>query len=250
MTATPNTIDDVIRRLTTIVDNAKTDGSRLGYFPALYRKVTVEVRDGIANGVFDDGPRMERLNVVFASRYLDAFDAYREGGALTRSWRFAFDVTGQWWFIVLQHLLLGINAHINLDLGIAAARVAPGTQLPALRGDFNRINGILVSLVGEVQDELARIWTTLRLLNRYLGDVDTAVINFSMERARDHAGSVAQHLAPLTDGDQASRIARLDDDVLALANVVRYPAVVGTLVTKAVRLGERGTVPRIIDMLS
>jgi len=47
------------------------------------------------------------------------------------------------------------------------------------------------------------------------------VINFSMERARD----------------QASRIAHLDDDVLALANVVRYPTVVGT-------------VPRIIDILS
>lgn len=204
MTATSRTIDDVISRLTTIVDDAKTDGSRLGYFPALYRKVTIEVRDGIANGVFDDGPRMERLDVLFASRYLDAFDAYREGDALTRSWQCAFDVTDQWWPIVLQHLLLGINAHINLDLGIAAARVAPGPQLPALHGDFNRINGILASLVGEVQDELARIWTTLRLLNRYLGDVDTAVINFSMERARDHAWSVAQHLAPLSDEDQAS----------------------------------------------
>ena len=151
MTATFSTIDDVIRRLTTIVDDAKTDGSRLGYFPALYRKVTAEVRDAIANGVFDDGPRMERL---------DAFDAYREGGALTRAWKFAFDVTGQWWPIVLQHPLLGINPHINLDLGVAAARVAPGTQLPALREDFNRINGLLASLVGEVQDELARIWTT------------------------------------------------------------------------------------------
>ena len=100
----------------------------MGYFPALYRKVTVEVKRGIEERVFDDGPRMERLDVVFAKRYLDAFDAYMEGGAPTRAWVLAFETTGQWWPIVLQHLLLGMNAHINLDLGIAAARVSPGSQ--------------------------------------------------------------------------------------------------------------------------
>ncbi len=41
-----------------------------------------------------------------------------------------------------------------------------------------------------------------------------------------------------------------DRDVLELATLVRYPAVVGMLVTKGVRLGERGTVLRIIDILS
>ncbi|MDA1093530.1 MAG: DUF5995 family protein [Acidobacteria bacterium] len=250
MPSAPETIDDVITRLTSIIDDAKTDGSRLGYFPALYRKVTVDVRDGIANGVFDDGARMERLDVVFASRYLDAFEAYRAGGSPTQSWQFAFDVTTQWWPIVLQHLLLGINAHINLDLGIAAARVAPGAQLSALRDDFNKINGILASLVGGVQDELARIWTTLRLLNRYPGHVETAIINFSMEEARDHAWSVAERLAPLPVADQAPAIASLDQEVWELAHVVRYPTVVGTLVTKVVRVGERGTVPGIIDLLS
>jgi len=43
------------------------------------------------------------------------------GQTPTESWVKAFDATEFWWLIVLQHLLMDMNAHINLDLGIAAA---------------------------------------------------------------------------------------------------------------------------------
>ena len=244
------TIDQVIERLTAIVEESTADRSRLGYFAALYRKVTIQVKQGIEEGRFDDGPRMRRLDVIFASRYLDAFDEYRSGGTPTRSWLFAFEVSEQWWPIVLQHLLLGMNAHINLDLGIAAARTVPPKQLLDLQSDFNKINTILASLVGGVQEELAQIWVTLRLLNRYLGDVETSVINFSMTKARDHAWSVAQRMAPLNEAAQAVKITQLDSDALKLARLVRHPGVVGDLLTKTIRAGERGTIPRIIDILS
>ena len=98
--------------------------------------------------------------------------------------------------------------------------------------------------------ELAQIWVTLRLLNRYLGDVETSIINFSMKEARDHAWSAAQRVAPLDDTAQEAEIAQLDSEVLRLAHLLRHPGVVGGLVTKTVRAGERGTIPRIIDILS
>ena len=244
------TIDQVIGRITRIVDGAKADRSRSGYFAALYRKVTIEVKKGIEAGFFDDGERMERLDVLFAQRYVDAFEEYHSGGKPTESWRFAFDIGERWWPIVLQHLLLGINAHINLDLGIAAARTAGPGQLPELKDDFNKINILLASLVGSVMDELAQVWMTLRLLNRYLGNVETSIINFSMENARNHAWSVAERLAPLNEAEQAQSIGQLDREVLKLGHLVQGPVGVGGVVTKAIRLGERGTVPQIIDILS
>jgi len=250
MAARAETIDQIIEQITKIVDEAKADGSRSGYFAALYRKVTIEVQKGIKDGSFDDGERMERLDIIFAQRYLDAFEEYRSGGTLTQSWLFAFEATEQWWPIVLQHLLLGMNAHINLDLGIAAARTAPHEQLPDLQDDFNKINTILASLVGEVEDELAQIWIMLGLLDRFLGNIDEAIINFSMKKARDHAWSVAERLAPLNEAEQAREIERLDSEMLKLARLVRYPGIVGGMVTKIIRLGERGTVPRIIEILS
>ena len=199
--AEARSIDEVLARLTEIVDRAEARDSRLGYFPALYRKVTARVDREIRRGSFDDGQRMARLDVAFANRYLEAFELHRTGGAPTRSWDTAFRTAERWWPIVLQHLLLGINAHINLDLGIAAAVTAPGAALPALRADFDRINGILASMVGEVQQELSRIWTALRWFNRRLGDGQRVLINFSMGRARAHAWSVAERFAALSPAD-------------------------------------------------
>ncbi len=249
MAVRAETIDEVIERITEIVDEAKANRSRSGYFPALYRKVTIRVKQGIEEGFFDDGERMERLDVIFARRYLDAFEEYRSGGTPTQSWLFAFEVTEQWWPIVLQHLLLGMNAHINMDLGIAAARTAPHEQLPTLQDDFNKINKILASLVEGVLEELAQIWLVLRLMNRYLGSVETALINFSMEKARDHAWSVAERLAPLNEAEQAREIEQLDGEAMKLTRLVRYPGTVGGTVNKIIRLGERGTVRRIIEIL-
>lgn len=120
------TIDDVIQQLTAIVEWSKQNNARMGYFAALYRKVTIQVKKGIQENYFDNGPRMERLDVIFANRYIQACYQYQTGQTPTQSWVRAFNATQHWWPIVLQHLLLGMNAHINLDLGIAAAEtVAP-----------------------------------------------------------------------------------------------------------------------------
>lgn len=243
------TIADVIERLGGIVEESKATGSTAGYFAALYRTVTIRVRDGIAAGEFDDGPRMEELDVVFARRYLDAYDAYGAGGRVTEAWRLAFDTTDRWWPIVLQHLLLGMNAHINLDLGIAAARVAPGDRLSGLRGDFDRINGILGELVDGVQEELASIWPALKLLDHTAARTDEAIVNFAMERARDHAWSVACRLAPLPVAEQDDHIARLDRGVTLIGRAVRHPGLWLGAVLKIVRLGEIGSVRRKIEVL-
>ena len=250
MTSKPaGTLDEVVDRLTEIVEWSHTATSPLGYFAALYRKVTLKVGEGIADGTFDDGERMERLDVIFANRYLQAVEAHRAGRPTTAAWVYAFRVTDQWWPIVLQHLLLGMNAHINLDLGIAAARTVPASDLHRLRGDFDKINQVLALLVGEVQNELAEIWLFLRVLNRYLGSVEGAIINFSMEKARDHAWSVAERLAPLDESEQAREIAAVDAEVASFARVVRHPGIFGSAVTHVIRLGERGSVKRKIRIL-
>ncbi len=124
-----STIDEVLEHLDGTIDLAHRQKSRLGYFAALYRNVTVKVREGILAGGFEDGARMERLDVAFANRYLDALERYHRGEDLSRCWRTSFEAAQNWHPIVLQHLLLGVNAHINLDLGIAAAQTSPGTQL-------------------------------------------------------------------------------------------------------------------------
>ena len=99
------TIDDVVSALNVIVQQSYDQASRLGYFAALYRRVTCAVRDGIAAGSFQNGPLMEQLDVVFASRYLDAFITFQAGGTATRSWMLAFQGCSNPDLLILQQLL-------------------------------------------------------------------------------------------------------------------------------------------------
>lgn len=243
------TIDNVIQRLDDIIDWSRSHKSRLGYFAALYRNVTLKVKEGIADGYFGDGQRMERLDVIFAGRYLDAFEKYRSNQPTTRSWRLTFETSRHWWPIVLQHLLLGMNAHINLDLGVAAARTSPGDAIHDLEADFNKINEILAALVDGVQKELARVWPLLGLLDRIAGRTDEALINFSMEKARDQAWQVALNLAPLDRANRMAGIEKIDKEVALFGRLVRHPGLTIGSVNKIIRLGERGTIPQIINIL-
>ena len=249
MSERPQSIEEIIDRLSQIIVQTRAENSPLGYFAALYRKVTQQVKFDIDDGRFEDNARMERLDVIFANRYLAAYDAFRAGRTPTQAWAYSFAAAQQWWPIVLQHLLLGMNAHINLDLGIAAARVAPGKQLDDLKDDFERINSVLAGLVEEVQSELARIWPLLRILNRNLGSADDILIGFSMEKARDAAWEVARQLAPLDQEEQERKILLLDDRVAVFGRIIRHPGVFANWATRMVRLGEQGTVASRIAIL-
>ena len=46
----PRSIDQVVERLDQIIEDAARSGSRLGYFAALYNRVTITVRDGVRAG--------------------------------------------------------------------------------------------------------------------------------------------------------------------------------------------------------
>lgn len=249
MNPSAKSIDEVILALDQIISEAIKNDDPAGYFAALYRKVTIKVKEGIASGYFDDGPRMEQLDVVFALRYLDANAVNRRNEPVTESWQKTFDLSGNYWPIVLQHLLMGMNAHINLDLGIAAAEVSEGKNLGDLENDFNRINEILSSLVHEVQGDLSVVWPALKFILKWTGKVDDYLVDFSMKLARYGAWKFANQLAavPLPDKDLA--IALRDQKVAAKTDVILKPGRIAKLTLGLIRITERGSVAeKIIKM--
>ena len=118
------TYDETVAALTEIVERCVAEDDRIGYFAGMYVAVTTTVRRRAGEGRFADPARMERFVTGFAGRYLAALDAWRAERPCPESWRAAFAAAGRWRPIILQHLLLGMNAHINLDLGVAAAELA------------------------------------------------------------------------------------------------------------------------------
>src|SRR5260370_36708633 len=100
------TIDQVLAALTTIIDGARRDASRIGYFAALYRRVTQSVKDGIAAGRFQNGPRIEQLDVIFANRYLDALARIQSGRQPTLSWLVPCNAARDPFPLIVHELLL------------------------------------------------------------------------------------------------------------------------------------------------
>jgi hypothetical protein len=250
-TANPSarTIDEVIKQLDEIITMSRSENSRLGYFAVLYRNVTIEVKRGIAQGRFENGPRMEQLDVTFANRYLTALRCYRRGEQASKCWVAAFRAATVWPPIVLQHLLMGMNAHINLDLGAAAAIVCPGDQLPSLKHDFDEINNILEAMIGGVRLQLSKISHWMKLLDIVGARTQKAIVNWSIDKARDAAWRVAERLAPLSPEQMEVELDRLDDEIDLLAALIRYPGLLISAAIFFVRLSEPRSVSKILDML-
>jgi Family of unknown function (DUF5995) len=245
------TIDEVLAELDKIIRWSRDEKSRLGYFATLYRNVTLKVKEGIAAGFFEDGARMEKLDVIFASRYLEALRAFRGGQPTTRCWLTAFQTTSQWWPIILQQLLVGMNAHINFDLGIAAQAVAPGTTLPALQTDFNRINEILGHMINKVRSDVAEVSPWIRILDRFSSQSEDRPVNFSLSKARTSAWLVAN----LINGTPSEKLERelniLDDGVTKLGGLIANPREwLISLGLRVIRMRESNDVPHVIDVLS
>jgi len=243
------TIDDVILALDAILQRAWHDQNRIGYFAALYRRVTRAVKDGIARNQFANGPLMEKLDVVFAGRYLDALAAYEAKHDSSRSWKIAFDACADESRIILQHLLAGINAHINLDLGVAAAQVSPGNRIGELKADFDQINTVLAAQVGAVEAAMAAISPLVGTLSQVGLKSETTVINFNIELARQAAWTVAERLAHDSDILRAMAIDGLDLAVSIEGRAILYPPD-KVQVLAAIREVELQDVRKVIDALT
>ena len=243
-------IADLVAEMRSVVDDAAVDGDANGCFAAMYLGVTVAVEEGLSNGAFSTPDRLSELTLAFARRYLDALDLHRRGNPPPHSWAAAFTAAQSWRPTVLQHLLLGMNAHINLDLGVACAHVAPGASIVELETDFLQINRVLAGLVQSVQDRLNRVSPLYRFVDDIGGDADRAIVNFSIARARDEAWRFANALAPLDDAARRQRVSEQDNAVARLARRVVRPGPLASTGLLAIRLTEHRSRSEIIRMLA
>jgi hypothetical protein len=155
-------IDALIGRMEALLGPLEAADDPRRYFHATYLRTTRAVRDALTAGLFSDPDWVERWDVAFASRYLDALRADSAGEPVPGPWAVAFR-TGRERpaAAALRHVLLGMNAHINYDLPQALLAVISGPEFadPVLlrqrRSDHQRIDEILSQRVGAEDAELA-----------------------------------------------------------------------------------------------
>jgi hypothetical protein len=157
-------------------------------FNYMYLSVTETVRDAMHE--FEDPEFVERLAIVFAEFYLEAYDADQSGAWVSKAWEPLFDNCRRRRTSPLQFALAGMNAHINNDLPWALLQAwdelgaAQAPDSPRYR-DFERINDILQTAAVRVRATLES--GLLRLLDRLFGRLDDLAANVVISRARADA---------------------------------------------------------------
>jgi len=215
-------IDEVLSHLDDIIQQSIAGQNYLCLFAHVYRETTSAVKAAILEERFEDGARMEKMDVLFANLYIEAYYKYQSRENISSSWKYAFDSRLER-LAIIQHILLGMNAHINQDLAIAAAFVAPGDQIVLLKNDFMIINQILADLTNVMQKSLGKISILMKLLDLAGFRKDEKIINFSIRKARDFAWLNAMELALLKNDLQDSRKSEIDLRVLEISKLIKRP---------------------------
>lgn len=219
----PETIDEVLAALDHIIEASIAENNYLGIFAYVYRRTTAQIQKEIKAQRFEDNERMEAFDVLFANFYLDAYYEYKQKGQTCQCWASSFKAKNQD-LSIMQHLIMGMNAHINHDLGIAAAKFAPGEKIHTLKNDFMLINDILQELINEMQVKLSKVSPLLHWLDQIGKEKDEQVASFSIVKARQFAWLLACNLAATEDNNQQKEtIQQADQFVTSLSELVKKP---------------------------
>jgi len=192
------TLDDVVTDLAVRERGFRDRQDRRSVFLTLYGVVSSEMRDRVARGAFEDPAWVHRYAVAFANLYREALEAY-DGGrveAVPKAWRLCFDAARSAAGLVLQDMLLGVNAHVNHDLPLALTQVSIDPDRELRRRDHNAVNAVLASVTERATERLAALYAPgFTSMDECAGALDEIASAFSLQVARESAWESAVALA-------------------------------------------------------
>ena len=132
-------------------------------FNGMYLRVTEAVRAELPS--FESREFVERLDVLFAEFYFQAFEAANANAWVSKAWEPLFARRAEK-RLALQFAIAGMNAHINNDLAHALVLTWREMGLdPAQRRDYEKVNDILEQVEKDIKAPLS---------DALIADVDTA----------------------------------------------------------------------------
>ena len=199
----PREHQSVAERMQTQVEQWQAAADRRAVFLNCYLLMTRNMLAAVEAGEFHDGAWVSMLLHRFADYYFDALAEYEQGDpAVPPIWRITHDAALQSETAVLQHLMLGVNAHINYDLVLAVAELMaaewPGysEDIRRLRyEDYCEVNAVVARTLDAVQDRVVETLAPwLAIVDTVLGPLDEGLASWLITRWRDEVWGQAVRL--------------------------------------------------------
>jgi len=194
-----------------IIKQWEQANDRRAIFLSCYAMMTQNMWAAVQAKAFKDPLWVNRLLLRFADYYFIALEAYEnKDAAIPVVWQLAFQATCEPGVQPVQHLLLGVNAHINYDLTFALedllraewVRFSPDQQ--QLRYlDHCHVNDIIAQTVDAVQDDvLERYSPGMDIVDKLLGPIDEWAVVTLITNWRNQVWDNAIQLIEMVEQDE------------------------------------------------
>jgi hypothetical protein len=218
----------VLIRMATLVDQWEAAHDRRAIFLGCYRLMTRNMLDAIEAGRFHDGEWVSRLLERFADYYFAALDRFEQDDPRTPPmWELAFNATRDENVMTLQHLLLGVNAHINHDLVFSLYDLlqiewveATPEQRAQRHADHELVNRIIGETVDAVQDQVVEQYSPwVEFFDKMLGPADEWLTSHLISHWREEVWETAvRYLDAATPEDRAALRQHVEQHAMQLGS--------------------------------
>ncbi len=217
-------VDDVVKQLSAFENHCLTAGDLRGVFATAYLHITKSIQAEFDGNTFHDKDWVEIYLVRFGNLYREALIHYEKGQSdkVPKSWKISFELAEQKEGLIIQHLLLGINAHINHDLAIALFDVGIDPEREAKYHDHTKVNEVLEAATDDLKKHVANKYAPiLKRIDRKTGYLSNDAVNFSIPKAREHAWTFAVALTRAANQAEKAILRKaLDDQAAVLARLI------------------------------
>lgn len=233
----------ITERMQTLVQAWIQASDKRAIFLNCYLLMTRNMLTAIESGEFHDADWVRPLLQRFADYYFEALEAYDHGSPTTpKVWQRAHDAAQRKKVAVLQHLLLGVNAHINFDLVLTLVELLEGEwneldeDVRTMRyTDHCQVNAIIGRTIDAVQDEVIEVLLPeMDYVDRLLGPFDEWMTSRLISRWREE---VWQHAVQLlecsTQADRTRLQQRIEKRTLKRAGAILFedgPVAISSLI--------------------
>lgn len=226
VTANPPVSTDEIIQIMERLDTALTENDGLKWFNLLYLQVTQQIQQHPPQGGWKAPLWLNRLDVIFATRYFKAIADSLSGNPIPSSWQALFEARQRTGIDRIQFALAGMNAHINHDLALALLAINNEMHQGFAAGtpehqDYQHVNDLLEAALPQALTLLAT--GILGQLAEDTGKIGKLLAIWNVRVARDLAWDFAGHVQSLPGQFQNFALATQDQFTGALGRSLLVP---------------------------
>lgn len=232
----PTNVLEALRALDTVTERLLAAGDARAAFPDVYAIITRRVAESVALGdgaLFYEPRWVSRLAGRFCERYLETLRWSINGEPQdTGAWEVTYEASAQPGTLPLQHVLLGISAHINFDLAAGIHRtilelgVTDAVAMRRYKHDHDAVNALLRASFPEALDHLIqrhRCEGSRFIYHRAYATAEWGIMRV-LERWRERAWHDAMEMLDARTGAaQAEIVQRMEQLARRYARLLSVP---------------------------